>query len=245
MKGKIERTVRSHASVAAVAAALVAVSGSSVAAQVVAPERAQNSVAVSFIQARPVGALGGNIGFGYGGSAALLVPVDRRGLLSLRADAGVAEYGHEETRTAFSETVGGRVDVSVRTSNAVVPFHIGLELSPDLGVVLPYVNGGIGGQAFYTESSVQPLDGGVPLASTVNQWDVAFAWVAGGGLYVPVSSGAHNVMLDISAQYVRGGTAQYLAPGSIVDGPGGAIVITRMESQTHIVVMRLGARIAL
>jgi hypothetical protein len=130
MKGQVERAVRSHAGIVALAAALVAVTGSSVAAQDAAPERVQSSVALSFIQARPVGALGGNIGFGYRGSAALLVPVERRGVLSLRAAAGIAEYGHEETRTAFSETVGGRVDVNVRTSNAVVPFHVGLELSP-------------------------------------------------------------------------------------------------------------------
>jgi hypothetical protein len=175
MNGKVERIARGYAGIAGVATVILALSGSSVAAQVTTADSVKPSVAVAFIHARPVGALATNIGFGYGGSAALLLPVDRRGVLSLRADVGVAEYGHEETRTAFSETVGGRVDVKVRTSNAVVPFHIGLELSPDLGVILPYVNGGIGGQGFYTESSVEPLGGGLPLATTVNQWDVAFA----------------------------------------------------------------------
>jgi hypothetical protein len=52
-----------------------------------------------------------------------------------------------------------------------------------------------------------------------------------------------NLMLDIGAQYVDGGNAEYLAPGSIVDLPGGEISIAPMESSTHLVALRLGVRI--
>jgi hypothetical protein len=46
-------------------------------------------------------------------------------------------------------------------------------------------------------------------------------------------------------RYRKGGSARYLAPGSIVDLPGGHVTISPMQSVTHVVVIRLGARIGL
>ena len=54
-----------------------------------------------------------------------------------------------------------------------------------------------------------------------------------------------KVQLDMGVQYVNGNRSQYLAPGSIADLPGGQIKISPLESSTHMVIVRVGARIGL
>src|SRR3954467_4773552 len=81
----------------------------------------RSAFSVTFTQIRPQGAFGKNIGLGYGASGAYLFRIDRAGVLSVRTDIGAADYGDESKRTALSETVGGRVQVNVRTSNYIIP----------------------------------------------------------------------------------------------------------------------------
>jgi opacity protein-like surface antigen len=230
---------------AAVTVMLVGMYGRSLSAQDESPPRARPAVSISLAATRPLGELGHNIGSGYGAAAAFLLPITRSGSLSLRADVGASQYGSESRRTAFSESVGDRVEVKVRTTNNYVPASIGLQLTLPAGPVLPYVNAGVGMHAFYTESSVGPTAWGESLVSTVNHSDVTAAWTLGGGLYIPVHVGRVRAALDLSAQYVQGGRARYLAPGSITDLPGGHISVTPMESGTRLVAVRVGARFAL
>lgn len=204
----------------------------------------RSSVSIAFGQTRPQGELGRNIGFGYGLSGAYLYRLDRAGVLSFRADLAGVEYGNERKHVPFSETVGGRVQVNVRTSNYIIPMSVGPQLAWPTGAIRPYVNAGIGAQAFITESAVDGMDN-FSIASTTNQSDVALMWVAGGGVYVPVVPGLNRVQIDVGLQYINGGRARYLAPGSITDLPGGTISISALESATRLVMLHLGARIAL
>ncbi len=213
------------------------------AAQAPTPLGAKPSLSLTFAGLRPVGALGDNIESGYGGNVGILVPITQSGWLSLRADVGLAEYGNESRRTAFSESVGDRVEVKVRTANMIVPMSVGLQVAVPAGPIQPYLHSGVGGQVFYTESSVTPRNGGAAIISNVNHSDAAFAWTFGGGITMPVRTGSMRVLIDVGAEYISGGTAEYLAPGSIADLPGGKIGITPMESQTHFVAFRVGARI--
>lgn len=224
-------------------AALALAATSPLAAQAPSTPRAKPSLSLTLAGLRPVGALGDNIASGYGGFAGVLVPLTQSGWLSLRGDIGLAQYGSDSRRTAFSETVGDRVEVKVRTANMIMPASVGLQLAAPSGAIRPYVHTGIGAQAFYTESSVGSVNGGMPLLSDVNQSDVTFAWTFGGGVTMPLVNGRTRVLLDVSAQYIHGGTAEYLAPGSITDLPGGRISITPMESATHFMAFRVGARI--
>src|SRR5689334_396837 len=89
----------------------------------------RSSLSFSVNQTRPQGELGRNIGFGYGVSGAYLFRVDRSGVLSIRADIAGVEYGNEWKHVPFSETVGGRVQVNVRTSNYIVPMSFGPQLA--------------------------------------------------------------------------------------------------------------------
>jgi opacity protein-like surface antigen len=203
----------------------------------------RSSASISFVQERPQGALRQNVGLGYGVDGAYLFRLDRAGIWSVRASAGVASYGHESRRTPFSESVGGRVTVDVTTTNYVVPMSIGPQLSWPTGSFRPYVNVGVGGQAFVTESRVEDTGSFTTLASTTNHSSIAAAWTVGGGVYMPLYVGRMQVQLDMGAQYFNGGTTRYLAPGSIVDLPDARISVTPLESRTQTAIVRLGLRV--
>ena len=200
---------------------------------------------LTFIQSRPQGAFGQNVGLGYGVDGAYLLRLDDAGIWSVRISAGVASYGNESRRTPLSESVGGRVLVDVETDNYIVPMSVGPQLTWPTGVIRPYVNAGVGGQAFFTESRVEGSDNLVTFASTTNHSSFATSWSAGGGVYVPVYYGKTSVRLDLGVQYLNGGRTRYLTRGSITDLPGAQISINPLESATNLVLVRFGARIGL
>jgi hypothetical protein len=68
----------------------------------------------------------------------------------------------------------------------------------------------------------------VPLSPTI-----------GGRILVKVSTRS----IDRGVQYLGGGRASYLRPGSIVDLDNSQIQINRFERATHIILMRAGVRI--
>lgn len=212
---------------------------------VFAQANGRGTVSLSVVQSRPLGALGRNISSGYGITGALTLPIESTGRLSIRAEIGEMSYGHESQRTAFSETVGDRVAVMVRTTNAVVPISLGLQGELPVGPLAVYLNGGVGAQVFYTDSRVEPNAGGSALISSVNQSDFTLGWSVGGGFSVPVYSGARLVSVDLGAQYHGGGRARYLASGSMVDLPNGGVRITPMESRTNMLAVRMGVRVGL
>ncbi len=228
------------------AALLAAALAPPVVAQSAAPLVPRSSFSISLMQARPQGELGANIGLGYGVSGAYLFRLDRAGIVSIRADVGVVEYGNQSKQTALSSTVGGRVQVNVRTTNYIFPVTVGPQVMWPTGRLRPYVNVGVGGQGFVTESHVESLDGGTPFGSTTNQSDFAPAWSVGGGIYAPVYAGKRmNVLIDVGVQYINGGNARYLHRGSIVDLPNGHTSISPSVSATHLMVVRAGVRIGL
>ena len=205
----------------------------------------RSSGSISFTQSRPLGGLEQNIGFGYGVDGAYQFRLDRLGAVSLRGDLGFLGYGEESFRVPLSETVGGRIQVRVRTTNYLLPMSIGPQLTWPKGTVRPYVNAGVGAQYFFTESSIDGTNNDEDFASTTNYSDWTSTWVAGGGLYLPVYEKKTTVLVDLGLQYVAGGRARYLRPGSIQDLPNAQIAITPLESETHLLLVRLGVRIGL
>jgi hypothetical protein len=107
------------------------------------------------------------------------------------------------------------------------------------------VNAGVGGQFFFTQSHLDGADDNDSFASTTNQHDFTANWVAGGGLYLPVYEGKTKVSIDLGAQYLAGGRARYLRPGSIVDLSNSQIQIIELESTTHMLLVRVGVKIGL
>lgn len=205
----------------------------------------RSAASLTFIQSRPQGAFGRNVGLGYGLDGAYLLRLDEAGIWSLRVSAGIISYGDESRRTSLSESVGGRVLVDVKTNNYIAPMSIGPQLAWPSGWFRPYVNAGVGGQAFFTESHLEGTGDRTAFASTTNHSSFAPSWALGGGVYMPVYAGKTKVQLDLGMQYLNGGRTRYLAPGSITDLPGAQISVTPLESATHLVIVRFGARIGL
>jgi hypothetical protein len=205
----------------------------------------RSSGSFTFVQARPLGGLADNIGFGYGLDAAYLLRLDRKGYVSLRANVGFTQYGSESMRVPLSSTIGGRIQVKVSTDNYIVPMSIGPQLAVPTGPVRPYINAGLGAQAFFTESHVDGSDDDYDFAHTTNQHDWTSSWVAGGGVFVPLYMKKISVLLDLGVQYFGSGHARYLRPGSIEDLPNSQIRITSFESDTRLALVHLGVRIGL
>jgi opacity protein-like surface antigen len=202
----------------------------------------RSSGTITFIQSRPQGGLGENIPRGYGVDGAYLFRLDRQGALSLRFGAGIVDYGHEAKHVPLSPTIG-RINVKIRTTNYLSQLTVGPQFTWPRGLVRPYVNAGIGGQVFFTQSDVEGLEAQDNSdLSTTNQSDWTSAWTFGTGVYVPLSRG---VSVDAGVQFVHGGRAQYLKPGSIQDS-GSQIQITPLESaDTRLALVRLGIRLGL
>jgi hypothetical protein len=203
----------------------------------------RSTVSISFVQSRPQGVFGQKVGVGYGADGAYLLRLDDAGMWSLRANIGVISYGDESRRTALSESVGGRVNVDVKTSNYLIPVSVGPQVAWPTGAVRPYANAGVGGLGFITESHVQGTGDLTSVGSTTNHSSFVGSWVVGGGVYVPLAVRARQIQLDLGVQYFNGGNTRYLAPGSIVDLPGARIAVTPLESVTHTAVMRIGVRV--
>jgi len=200
---------------------------------------------ITVVQSRPQGAFGRNVGLGYGLDGAYLLRLDDAGVWSLRLSAGIISYGGESRRTPLSESVGGRVLVDLKTDNYIAPMSIGPQLTWPTGSIRPYVNAGVGGQVLFTQSRLESTSDHTAFASTTNHSSFAPAWSVGGGVYMPVYAGKTKVQLDLGMQYLNGGRTQYLAPGSITDLPGAQTAVTPLESATHLVIVRFGARIGL
>lgn len=205
----------------------------------------RSSGGISFVQSRPTGAFSRNIGFGYGGVGTYLLRLDDAGIFSLRADGGVLGYGYESFDAPLSTTIGGRIQVKVSTTNYLVPLSIGPQIAWPRGAFRPYANAGIATQIFWTESGVEGTDDGGDFANTTNQSDWTGSWVLGGGVYMPVYERNTKVAIDVGVQYFTGGHAQYLRPGSIEDLGNAQIRITPLESDTHMMLVRIGVKIGL
>lgn len=205
----------------------------------------RSSGSIAFVQSRPFGDFQKNIGFGYGGTGTYLFRLDDAGAFSLRGDAGVLGYGYESFHAPLSPTIGGRIQVKVSTTNYIVPLSIGPQIAWPRGKFRPYANAGIATQIFFTESNVEGTADNGDFANTTNQSDETASWVLGGGVYMPVYEGRTKVSIDLGAQYFTGGHARYLRPGSITDLPNAQIRIDPLESDTHMLLVRLGVRIGI
>jgi len=204
----------------------------------------RSAATIAFAQSRPIGAFRQNIGLGYGAMGTYLFRVDRAGAFSLRADGGLLGYGYESFHAPLSTSIGGRIQVKVSTTNYILPLSIGPQIAWPTGSIRPYAHAGIATQVFYTESGAEGTDDTGDFASTTNQSDWTSSWVFGGGVYVPFYNDRSVVAaLDLGVQYFTGGHAQYLRPGSITDLPNGQIRIDPFESDTHMMVVRIGLRI--
>jgi hypothetical protein len=164
---------------------------------------------------------------------------DPKGVLSLRVEGGFLQYGSETKRVPLSPTLG-RIRVDLTTSNNIVWFGIGPQLTLPLPGFRPYVNAAAGFSYFFTESSVDGSNDSYDFANTTNYDDGTFAWGSGAGLLIPFRTRSGEVALDLGIRFHGNGEVRYLKKGSIEDLPGGAIRLNPIQSEANLLTYRVG-----
>jgi hypothetical protein len=194
--------------------------------------------------AQPEGEFRDYVSQGFGAGGHFLFRLHSRSALGLRLDATFLNYGRETKRVALSPTIGERILVDVTTDNNIGIFGIGPQLVLPDGRLRPYVNATLGASYFFTQSQVEGTQENRPFAQTTNFDDLTFSYGGGTGLYIPIVRGATTVSLDLGARYVINGQTRYLREGGIIDGPGGSISVTPIESETNFFTVHIGASVA-
>jgi hypothetical protein len=195
------------------------------------------------IQSRPQGALARRVGLGYGGNASLLVRLDDSGMWSMRGDIGGVRYGDASRDVTIGDPNTDGLRMKLTTTNYILPMSVGPQLSRPTGIVRPYVNAGVALQVFMTETALGSDNFGSGFANTTNKTDCVGSLMAGGGVYVALPIRAKTVMIDAGVQYFDGARANYFVPAA---KPRNAETptMTAVESSAHLLVIKLGARIA-
>jgi hypothetical protein len=114
--------------------------------------------------------------------------------------------------------------VKIATTNSILLWHLFLRLQPQDGIVRPYLDVLAGLIYLTTDTSIDNNDNYSGSLSSNNYNDAAFNYGAGGGIMVPLlrvvtkmrRAIKFSMDLDIGAQYLKGGEAEYLKKGSII-----------------------------
>jgi len=196
-----------------------------------------------FAGARPDGEFRDYVAGGFGGGGHAMLRISPSGPVAIRLDAGFLNYGRETKRTALSPTIGDRIQVDVTTTNNIAHLGIGPQIGVPDGRFRPYVGGIAGIGYFFTQSQVEAIRGQEPFAETTNYDDLTFSYAGLGGVYVPLSARRAPISLDVGLRYVVNGRTRYLREGSIVDGPGGSISFSPIESETNFFALQIGVTV--
>ncbi len=160
---------------------------------------------------------------GFGGTVFGGLGFDRLPLV-VGAEFSYLIYGFERRTEPFSTTIPD-VRVDVETSNNIATGHLLLRLQPPSGAVRPYVDGLLGFNYLFTETTIENrrFDRDYePIAAATNHDDAALSYGFGGGLSIGLYRGQMGEMtrpgalaLNLGFRYLRGANADYLKEGSI------------------------------
>jgi hypothetical protein len=173
--------------------------------------------------------------------------------VSLGAELGFTNFGIDRRTVPWSSTIPDlkvNVDNNYNLAQAFFLTRIGAPNGP----FRPYVEGLVGLNYFFTETTVSSRGGahaGEPIASDTNYDDTAFAYGIGAGFKVQlynfrggsVGNGdipAKKGFLNLSARYIRGGEARYLTKGSITITDQSQVIYNPSTSRTDMLVFALG-----
>jgi hypothetical protein len=155
-------------------------------------------------------------------------------------------YGSENR----SDVIAGPfspIDADVTTSNNILMGHLLARLGAHVGRFRPFVEGFLGYNYLFTETTVRGENTGETIASETNLDDGAFGYGGGGGFQFSITgenlddpaAPPDGLSLSLSARYMFGGKAKYLKEGSIRQENGTLVYYTH-ESTTDLLMIALG-----
>jgi hypothetical protein len=189
-----------------------------------------------------------NAGFGLTGHFAYRFPQTP---VLVGANLSFLIYGSETRNEPFSTTIPD-VTVDVTTTNSILLGHLLLRLQPQTGPFRPYVDGLLGLNYLFTDTSIKSenwSDDDNDVASSTNFDDTTLSYGGGGGIMVqvyqsPVAENAGRpvtVFLDFGVRYLKGGEAEYLQKGAIIREENGRVVYDVSQSTTDLLTFQVGA----
>jgi hypothetical protein len=205
---------------------------------------------VSFIPGFPINEFRTNVQrVGLGGSGDFVYRL-KGSPISVGASFGLMVYGSESRQEWFSAEIP-EVVVDVTTRNYILMCHLLLRLQLPQGKIRPYLDGLAGFHYLWTETGVYDRGGfNWEIASDVNFSDWTWSVGIGGGLMLPIyekkrekKSGPFAVFLDLGARYLKGGKAEYLKEGSIIQ-ENERVIYDINESSTDLITIRAGLSFA-
>jgi len=205
---------------------------------------------VSFNPGFPVNEFRENVNKeGLGGSGDFMYKL-KGSPFSVGVSFGLMVYGSESRQEWFSPEIP-EVLVDVTTRNSILMCHLLLRLQSPQGKIRPYLDGLVGFNYLWTETGVYDRNGwGQRIACDVNFSDWTWSIGIGGGLMFPLyekkrgkKSGPFAIFLDLGARYLKGGRAEYLKEGSIIQ-ENGRMIYDVSESLTDLIVIRAGLSFA-
>lgn len=208
-------------------------------------EMPRAAVGINFLAAEPQGEFSEFVDAAYGGELMGRIPLDPRGLVSLRGDLGFLIYGYESKRVCIGGVGGCRVEARLETTNSIFFGGIGPELGLPLSWARPYVHAFLGFGYFSTNSSLEDRWGGENYFDTQNFGDGTFSWGLGWGLELNVHRGRIPVAINLAAKYHQNGVMEYLTEGDIVDHPDGSISLFPNVSEANLVSYRIGVTVGI
>jgi opacity protein-like surface antigen len=177
----------------------------------------------------PTGTFDEAVDEGWGAAGHLVVlPAARP--YGLRLEVSALVYGSRRLGAPLPS--GGYEDDALRVDTWFGNMLTGPELRVRHGAVRPYAHAlaGLG----YFATTVEPAGHGGGTTSD----DVTFAWAAGGGVEVGVSS---EVSIDVGVRYLANGSVDYLTSGTLAPGPGSAgPILVPYHGEAHVVAFTVG-----
>ena len=158
-------------------------------------------------------------------------------------------YGSESRYEPFSTTIPD-VTVEVTRTNNIAQLFLMLQAGIPIEVVKPYIEGRVGFNYLWTETTIKDIQGEEDVASSTNFDDLAFSYGGGGGIMFRVwhrrggARRAHGkvyaVHIDAKALYILGGEAEYLKEGSIIIHDDATVEYIVSKSTTDLLDVHFG-----
>jgi len=180
----------------------------------------------------------------YGADFAFTYQVGREIPLHVGVGMMYQNYGWREREAQFVDGVP-EVDVNVRTTNNLISPQFIMRLEPKIGGFSPFVEGSIGFNYLYTESSIRDTYEHEEIASTVNYDFYTSNMGIGGGAKFLLWEGFDEdgdfwgIHLIVKTKFMLGGEAMYLKEGDLIPrGNGLDYIVTR--SRTDLTTFNIG-----
>lgn len=159
------------------------------------------------------------------------------------AGIGYQNYGWEQRSTYLEEIP--EIDLTVRTTNNIVTPHLLARIEAPYGFMRPFIEGSMGFNYLYTETSLIDDYDEEEIASNVNYDYITTNVGLGGGLKINLYQGFNEnghfqrISLVMKAKYMLGGNASYLREGDLVRN-GNFVDLNIRESRTDLATFNIG-----